>query len=175
VVDLLLADHREVEKLLGRFDTVPVDGRDAYFCEVVNELVRHEVAEELVVYPALRDDAPNGESQAEARISEQSEAEQLLYQMEKLDSKTPEFADKFGQLRKAVLDHAQAEETQTFPLLAKTEDPTKLQGLGQRYERAKSSAPTHPHPHAPDTPPGNKLLGPVAALVDRVRDSMRKV
>jgi hypothetical protein len=35
-------------------------------------------------------------------------------------------------------------------------------------------APTHPHPNAPDTPPGNMVLGPVAALADRFRDAMRK-
>jgi hypothetical protein len=35
---------------------------------------------------------------------------------------------------------------------------------------AKSTAPTRPHPHAPAAPPGNLLAGPVAAVVDRVRD-----
>lgn len=173
VINLLKADHREVEHLLGRFDAVPAATREDYFCEVVNELVRHEVAEELVVYPALRSDAPDGGPQADARISEQSEAEQLLSSMEGLDAQSPEFSAKFVQLRTAVLDHAQAEETQTFPLLTQAEPPAKLESLGERYERAKASAPTHPHPHAPDTPPGNKLLGPVAAVLDRARDAMR--
>jgi hypothetical protein len=31
-------------------------------------------------------------------------------------------------------------------------------------------APTHPHAAAPDKPPFNVMLGPGAALVDRVRD-----
>lgn len=35
---------------------------------------------------------------------------------------------------------------------------------------AKKMAPTRPHPSAPDTPPGNKLLGPGVGLVDRARD-----
>lgn len=47
--------------------------------------------------------------------------------------------------------------------------------LGRRYVKAKDAAPTHPHPHAPDTPPGNVVLGPVAALVDRVRDAAATV
>ena len=45
--------------------------------------------------------------------------------------------------------------------------------MGERYERAKASAPTHPHPHAPNTPPGNVVLGPIAALADRIRDAAR--
>jgi hypothetical protein len=36
---------------------------------------------------------------------------------------------------------------------------------------AKKVAPTHPHPHAPNSPPGNLAVGPVLALVDRVRDA----
>ena len=47
--------------------------------------------------------------------------------------------------------------------------------LGKRYVKAKEAAPTHPHPHAPDSPPGNVVLGPVAALVDRVRDAAAAV
>jgi hypothetical protein len=31
------------------------------------------------------------------------------------------------------------------------------------------------HPIAPDTPPGNLALGPIAALLDRARDAMHKM
>jgi len=41
--------------------------------------------------------------------------------------------------------------------------------LGSRYEKAKASAPTRPHPHAPDTPPANKMLGPIAVLFESAR------
>jgi hemerythrin superfamily protein len=174
VLDLLISDHRMAEQLLDRFDSVPSSGRSEYFCEVVHELVRHEMAEELVVYPALRSDAPNGAAQADARIAEQSEAERMLDEMEKLDPESPEFRAKFLQLRTAVLEHAEAEESQTFPLLQQTESASKLDEMGERYERAKSSAPTHPHPHAPDTPPGNKIMGTIAAILDKTRDAMSR-
>lgn len=39
------------------------------------------------------------------------------------------------------------------------------------YASARPSAPTHPHPSVPDTPPRNRLGGPVASLFDRMRDS----
>lgn len=175
VLDLILADHREVEKLLGTFDSVPIEGRDQYFCHVVQELVRHEMAEELVVYPALRSDAPGGDTQADRRISEQSKAEEMLDAMEKMDPTTEEFTARFIQLREAVLEHAKAEESQTLPLIRSSEDPAKLETLGARYNKAKAAAPTHPHPHAPDTPPGNMVLGPVAAIMDRMRDAMKKL
>ena len=173
IVQLLLTDHREAEELLGRFDGLSTSERASYFSEVVIELVRHEVAEEHVVYPLIRRGAPTGEAEANARIAEETEAEKLLVELEKLDAASAEFAEKFLTLRQAVLAHARAEESTTFPLLAELEDPESRIALGGRYEHAKSVAPTHPHPHAPHSPPGNLLLDPVAALFDKARHAVR--
>jgi hemerythrin superfamily protein len=173
IVTLLDADHRRVETELGRYESVAVDHRESYFCELVHLLVAHEIAEEMVVYPAIRSDAPNGEAVSKARIHEQSEAEEKLAAMEKLDATSPTFATQFTELGTAVLEHAQAEEREVFPLLRQVEDEATRQEMGARYEKAKASAPTHPHPHAPDTPPGNKLLGPVAAVFDKARDAAK--
>lgn len=174
IITLLKGDHQAAEALLNRFETVAPSGRDEYFCEVVHLLVGHEVAEELVVYPAVRKDGSVGEQEAEKRIAEQAEAEQLLAEMESDDATTTAFAAKFIQLRESVLAHAQAEETSTFPLLQSATNAEEHRDLGVRYQKAKEKAPTHPHPHAPDTPPGNKVLGPIAALLDRARDAMHK-
>jgi hemerythrin superfamily protein len=140
---------------------------------VVHELVRHEVAEELVVYPALRSDASGGDREADARIHEQSEAEEMLAEMQNLDACTAEFQAKFVKLREAVLQHAKAEESGAFVMLGQAENTDARAKLGARYESAKASAPTHPHPHSPDTPPGNKILGPVAAFADKLRDAIK--
>jgi hemerythrin superfamily protein len=174
VIELLLADHGAAKALLGRFDDVVPAQRADYFCEVVTELVRHEVAEELVVYPIIRQ-APGGDKEADTRIAEQSKAEELLAEMEKVDASSSEFATRFMNLRQAVLAHASSEETTTFPLLKETEDEESRRALGGRYEHAKSTAPTHPHPHAPDTPPGDVILGPIAALFDKARDALKSV
>jgi hemerythrin superfamily protein len=174
VVDLLQADHEQVKALFGQLTSTPPDAREDLFCHLVTELVRHEVAEEIVVYPAIRSDAPNGDAEVKPRLHEQSEAEEKLAKMEKLDPTTPEFATELAELKSAVLAHAQAEEENIFPLLRALEGDDKLMEMGAKYERAKASAPTHPHPHAPDTPPGNKLLGPIAAFFDKARDAAKR-
>jgi hypothetical protein len=97
----------------------------------------------------------------------------MLASMEKLDPASEEFAQKLSQLRDDVLEHAQAEEQNIFPLLRALEHEEERAELGARYEKAKASAPTHPHPNAPDTPPGNTILGPIAAFADKVRDAAR--
>ena len=174
VIELLEADHRKAEQLLARFDTTSAGERDSYFCEVVNELVRDEVAEEVVVYPAIRKDAPGGDAEADARIREQSEAESLLNDMESMDAQSAQFETSFAHLRDVVLSHAKAEESSAFHLLQQSEDADARIMLGRRYEKDKRAAPTHPHPHAPDSPPGNLVLGPIASVFDKVRDALGK-
>jgi len=46
--------------------------------------------------------------------------------------------------------------------------------LGEKMAEAKAMAPTHPHPNAPNTPPGNIVAGPLAAIADKVRDFLRQ-
>lgn len=175
LVALLLADHEKVKAMLQGFETVPASQKDEKFCEITHELIRHEVAEEEVVYPALRRYADGGDDLADLRIKEQSEAEKLLDDMEKAGVDSAEFATMFTRLRTDVLAHAEAEQQTVFPELSSSVGDDELRQLGKRYEMAKKVAPTHPHPHAPDSPPGDVLLGPVAALVDRVRDAVRGV
>ena len=133
-------------------------------------VVVHEVAEEEIVYPAFR--RIGGTDQiAQERIAEQQEAEELLAKMEHMDATSAEFKQSLAKLHKAALDHAKREETEVFPRLIDSLDAHELEQLGAAYEMAKKVAPTHPHPHAPNSPPGNLLVGPVLALVDRVRDA----
>lgn len=174
VVDLLMQDHQDVKSSFAAFDSADRGKWWDMFQDLVSELVRHEVAEEEIVFPEARKLLANGDAIVDARIAEQSEAEELLSKMEKGGRDEPSFPGHLTQLRNAVLVHAEAEERTIFDPLAHTVDNARLQKLGDRYTKAKRMAPTHPHPHAPDTPPGNIALGPVTALADRVRDAIRK-
>ena len=127
------------------------------------------------MYPTIKKEAPNGTQVADARLAEQAEAEEMLAGMEKEDASSAAFTGNFQKLRDAVLRHAQAEESTAFELLKNSTTVKQREELGARDEKAKESAPTHPHPHAPDTPPGNKVMGPIAAICDRARDALQKV
>jgi hemerythrin superfamily protein len=172
VVSLLTQDHEAVKRRLLEFDGATTEVRAELFWKLTDHLVRHEVAEEVVVYPALRK-VPGGERVADARLAEEAEAEQMLARMEKLDPTSEEFMGAIKKLRGAVLEHATKEESEAFPLLLANEASPELIRLGQKYKSAKLAAPNHPHPHAPDSRLGQKLLGPIAAFFDRVRDSAR--
>jgi len=175
IIDHLTADHQQIKALFSDVMFVRPENRADTFCQLVSELVQHEVAEEMVVYPAVRVATGDDEGAIEERLREQSEAEKMLDQMEALDPAGLEFTAALTELSIAVINHADAEERRVFPLLRAAEQPDALFQLAARYEKAKQKSPTHPHPHAPDTPPANKVLGPITGLFDRARDAVRRL
>jgi hemerythrin superfamily protein len=173
VISLLTQDHEAIKERLSELGHADPDVRGQLFWELTDQLVRHEVGEEVVVYPALRQE-PGGAAIAEARLGEESAAERLLAHLERLDPTTEEFLGAIGDLESAVLDHAQREEAEVFPLLAANAERGYLALLGQKFKGEKLAAPTHPHPHVPDSPLIHTVVGPVTALIDRIRDASRQ-
>lgn len=172
VIAQVKAEHNKLEALFSALDLAEDSELVEYFCHVREELVRHEVAEELVVYPAFRRDVPDGDAIADACIAEQAEAEAALARLDKLENEPVALRAGLLQLRRDVLDDARHEEREVLPALETHSKEKDLRNLGERYRMALDSAPTHPHPHAPDTSPGNDVLGPVSAVMDRMRDAM---
>lgn len=173
ILDVILEDHREVRDLLAGFGSSPAEQWSKRFRELVNVLVRHEVAEEEVVLPVIRKRGGEWAALADTLISEQANAERRLDKMERLDPGSVEFADEMQILKDDVERHARHEEQSLLRPLSELAEPDRVR-LAARYRRAMSIAPTHPHPQAPDKPPGNVLLGPIAALADRMRDALRQ-
>lgn len=174
IVSLIMKDHENVKSLFSRLDMTSSEKLGDLFCELRETLVRHEVAEELTLYPLFRSEVPGADAIADARIAEQSEAEEKLQKLEKMEPEAPTFIAALTALRADVLAHAEKEQLEVLSRLSEHATPDKLNQAGARYARAVQSAPTHPHPHAPDTPPGNLVMGPVAVLADRMRDAMKK-
>ncbi|MDK1472851.1 hemerythrin domain-containing protein [Streptomyces sp. 549] len=174
VIDELTTDHREVEELFGRIDSLPLaDARRKTLVEQVTiELVRHSIAEEAYVYPAVREYLPDGDAIADKEIKEHATAEQLMKDLEGTEPGEPEFERLVSALTAEIRSHVADEEQNLFPRLRATAGEEKLDELGDQVRRAKSAAPTRPHPSAPDTPPANKLLAPGVGFVDRLRDAI---
>lgn len=167
IISLLRDDHEHIKELFVRAQSAGESGDT--FADLVEFLMRHEVAEEAVIYPAIRK-LPDGEAIADARINEQAIAEEQLDDMERMED--PEFSSQLLILEQDVMNHVLQEEKTVFKLLEERATADELQELGEKYLKAKDAAPTHPHPLAPNTPPGNIFMGPVAALADRIRDAV---
>ncbi|MEU0970010.1 hemerythrin domain-containing protein [Streptomyces sp. NPDC005917] len=174
IIDELVTDHREVEELFGRIAALPPGDKDrkVYADQVTIELVRHSVAEEEYLYPAVREHIPGGDALADKEIEDHSRAEQIMKDLEGYEAGDPEFDRLIGTLMTEIRSHVADEEQNLFPRLRAACPPEALDELGDKVRRAKKLAPTRPHPSAPDTPPANKLLAPGVGLVDRMRDAL---
>ena len=174
VVDVLMTDHREVEAIFVELESrqgTP-EHRRQLADVVIAELVRHSVAEEAYVYPAARKALPDGDQLAEHEISEHADAERTMKELEALDPSDSRFDELLTQLTATIRHHVQDEENDLFPRLRAACAREELVELAGKVEAAKKSAPTRPHPAAPDHPPANKLLAPGTGLVDRMRDAL---
>jgi hemerythrin superfamily protein len=172
IVDLIGAQHDEIRRLFSQLQGGG-DGRSDTFECLVRLLAVHETAEEEIVYPALRKTGGEGERVAEARKSEEDEAKTLLSDLERIGVGGEGFDAQLEAVRMAVLEHAASEEREVFPLLRQSLDPETLEKMRTSFETAEAMAPTHPHPHGPESAAGNMLVGPFVAVVDKVRDALR--
>jgi hemerythrin superfamily protein len=172
VVDLLTAQHQQVKSLFATLRTARGDAAQEPFDQLRKLLAVHETAEEEVVYPALR--SLGADDIVEARLAEEDQAKEALADLEKMGPTAPGFAGELASFEKAVLAHAEAEETEVFPRLRKGIDQDRRQKMARAVRVAEAVAPTHPHPRAPESAIGNLVVGPFAAIVDRVRDAIRE-
>ncbi len=173
VVELLKGQHTRIRELLDEVAASRGDDRKQAFHELVRLLAVHETAEEEVVHPFARRHIEGGETVVKDRIEEEEHAKQALARLDEMDPGAPEFFDQFAALRQDVLAHADAEERYEFAHFATVADRGKLEALARAVQAAEALAPTRPHPGT-DTAVKNVAVGPVAAVVDRTRDVVRK-
>jgi hemerythrin superfamily protein len=172
VVRILLEQHARVRDLFAQLQDAPAAGRQDLFDELRALLAVHETGEELVLRPQAEGDA--WKHVADERNQEENEANQVLADLEGMDTASEAFLDKLTAFEKAVDQHAEAEERDEFPQVLKALDEDERQKLGKRLQSVEKTAPTHPHPSAAGSPAAQALTGPFAAMVDRVRDTLSR-
>ena len=173
-IEVLTQDHRTVEQLFRQYHQAPTNERKG---ELVNQIIRelsvHAAIEEEILYPTVREALPDGDQLAQDGLQEHQAAKEILADLDKMSSDDAQFDHKVGQLMEDMEHHVQDEEGEMFPKLQQALGDDTLADIGQELEQAKKRAPTRPHPAAPDQPPGIKVAGPVAALLDRIRDKIQ--
>ncbi|HET6876124.1 MAG TPA: hemerythrin domain-containing protein [Jatrophihabitans sp.] len=169
VVEFLKAQHDQVKQLFERVLEVDGDLREQSFLALRRLLAVHETAEEEIVHPRAKKTIEDGDTIVAARLEEEREAKEKLAKLEKLDVSTAEFETQFRLFRQDVLAHAEAEERDEFPRLARDIDEHTLHKMRRAVETAESMAPTRPHAGV-ESKTANMLAGPFAMMLDRARD-----
>ncbi len=173
VVDILTSDHREMVELLGQIEHTADPGLRRDLADtVIAEVMRHAVAEEMYVYPAIEEHVPDGTEQVKHDKQEHEEIVQLLKRLEGVDATDATFMELARELEALLRHHANDEEADQFPQLRAHIPPDRLVELGVKVEGAKKLAPTRPHPSAPHSELFHKTVGPGVGMVDRLRDKL---
>jgi hemerythrin superfamily protein len=174
-IELLSSDHREVEQFFRQYEAASNDAGVAHHAaeQIIRELSMHAAVEEMILYPLLRRIDPDQSGLVDHSLEEHQEVKELLAKIDGRPANDPETRQIMGELKSAVEEHVAEEEGKLFPALRSSVKQDELMDLGDKMAKAKAIAPTHPHPNAPNTPPGNIVAGPLAALADRVRDFLR--
>jgi len=177
VVDLLSADHREfdrifreLEQLRGRSAPDDVRRKRELVDEVTIGLVKHSVAEETQVYPRVEKQVDKEE--AEHAKEEHAEAEETMKRLERMDADDPEFDDAVAELIREIRHHVQEEEGRMFTELRASFSHEELVEMAEKVESVKKIAPTRAHPMTPNEAGVRLAVGPVASLLDHLRDAV---
>jgi hemerythrin superfamily protein len=173
-IELLMHDHRMVEQLFRDYEAAASDEQKRGVVDiVVRELSKHAALEELMFYPLARKVLPDGEKLIDDHLEEHATAKRLLHELDGMKPEDDRMDGLFGELRNDIQEHIGEEETELLPKVRGAMDDQALQELGEELDKAKKTAPTRPHPHAPDHPPALALAAPVAAIYDRLRDRLQ--
>jgi hemerythrin superfamily protein len=177
VVDLLSADHREFDRIFRELEgLMRQDGPDALrrkrelVDEVTIGLVKHSVAEETQVYPRVENQVDREE--AEHSKHEHAEAEETMKRLERMEPDDPQFDTEVQTLIREIRHHVEHEESRMFTELRATFGRDELVEMARKVEQVKSIAPTRAHPMTPNEPGVRTVLGPVASLLDHLRDAV---
>lgn len=177
VVDVLTADHREfdrifteLEGLRGQSGAEAVQRKRELVDEVTIGLVKHSVAEETQVYPRVEKQVDKGE--ARHAKEEHAEAEETMKRLERMDADAPEFDAVVAELIREIRHHVQEEESRMFTELRATFSREELVDMAEKVEKVKKLAPTRPHPMTPNQAGVRLAVGPVASLLDHLRDAV---
>ena len=172
VIRILLEQHARIRELFKDVMSAEGEHKQQAFDELRALLAVHETAEEEIVYPLVRKTLPDGDGLADARIAEENAAKQALSDLEKMGVDDAAFPSKFASFRQDVLRHAENEERLVFGPLRERLDADRLEKVAKALTAAEAVAPTHPHPHGPSSATGHFVVGPFAAIADRVRDAL---
>jgi hemerythrin superfamily protein len=136
VVDLIMQDHREVERLFDEMQSNP-DQRPLLLPTLTTLLTAHSRAEEAEVYPVARDEAGEAEEVAHSQ-EEHAKAEALLARLAETDPQSSKFDKVLDELVEAVTHHVEEEESTVLPGMRERLGDERRAELGEAFTASRA-------------------------------------
>jgi len=146
VIELLLSDHRSIERLVDQLDATddPAECR-GLFLRLVEQLAAHEAVEQGVVFPAFRDSLESpGDDILDHRMGEHQELNELLAEMRSLAPDGFAFTKRQSAFELEIKEHFRREEETVFARMRESFRADQLADLANRALVVKQHAPAFP-------------------------------
>jgi hemerythrin superfamily protein len=166
LVGLIEADHHGVQRAVDRMREQTHRSAVPAFWLLADRLVRHELAEELVVYPELRG-LPGGDALTRALLHDQTDIERQLTEMEQTIGRSGSFDDPCHRLAASVESHLADEQLTLIPRLQHELTDRQRIGLGRRYASVQATAADF----AIGSSERRTIAGRIPVLAQWIRDS----
>jgi hemerythrin-like domain-containing protein len=139
---LLKDDHDKMRKLLDDLETTTQRGvrtREELFSKIKGELTIHEIIEEEIFYPALKDH-PKAKDIVLEGYEEHHVVDTVMAELEDLPVDDEKWGAKATVMKENVEHHMEEEEGEMFQKARQVFDRDELDELGTRMERRKTEA-----------------------------------
>ena len=139
---MLQDDHDKVRKLLRDLEKTTEraeKGRAELFSTIKGELTVHEIIEEEIFYPALRDH-PKAKDIVLEGYEEHHVVDLLMGELEALDVTDESWGAKAIVMKENIEHHIEEEEGEMFRTARSVFDKAELEALGERMEARRREA-----------------------------------
>ena len=141
-ITMLKTDHDKVKDLLAELESTTERGvktRQELFATIKGELSVHEVIEEEIFYPALRNHPKAKDIVLEA-YEEHHVVDLLMGELESLDVEDETWGAKALVMKENIEHHIEEEEGEMFKQARQVFDRQELDDLGARMAERKATA-----------------------------------
>jgi len=178
-MDGVKTDHIEIFQYYDQYasarDKGDVDAQERWARQLIWEVARHSIGEELVVYPLLEKNlGERGRAMADTDRAEHQEVKIRLAKIESLQPGSPEYDGLLKEVMDELKKHMDGEENHDLPQLEATLAHADSAKAVASFQRTKNFVPTRSHPSAPNRPPFETLAGLLAAPIDKLKDAFAK-
>jgi hemerythrin superfamily protein len=138
VVDLILDDHREMERLFRALRNRD-ENRQARLRELADLLVAHAEAEEREVYPVLKREAPEERDEIAHSYEEHDDGHEALAALQEVsDGDQETFEERLEELVETVTHHLDEEERDVLNAARENVEEETRKKLGDAFLQARN-------------------------------------
>jgi hypothetical protein len=126
IVDVLRQEHTQIRQLCADVRKAGTAGKAHAVAALQRAVHLHRLGELALVHPATRNSGRDGHTIALACQTESAKVERALTDVGRVGVGHPDFDSRFTALAEALLQHAETQERDEFPLLRRRVPPQRL-------------------------------------------------